>query len=153
MDGHSTTVPLALLTFCVTRLSMLLKAVIAYSVIGINLAFGLTMSSKTTLLAFMSTSLTHQPMTYNTTMAKQPWFQPNASNINNLSYAINGSGAFGFIYNSSNNPTEGYGAYNWCNMPHVRSTEYVKPSPEYELKYVELVSDPAWLRLAERLRL
>jgi hypothetical protein len=68
------------------------------------------------------------------------WYAPNATAINNLSQAIGGSGVYGFIYNSSTTPAQEYGIYNWCNMPHVRATEYKKPSSEYKLQYVEVVS-------------
>lgn len=71
------------------------------------------------------------------------WYAPNATAINNLTQVIGGSGVYGFIYNSSTTPAERYGDYNWCNMPHVRATEYKKPSPEYSLQYVEVVSFPA----------
>jgi hypothetical protein len=68
------------------------------------------------------------------------WHAPNASAINDLSQVIGGYGVYGFIYNSSVTPTDQYGVYNWCNMPHVRATEYKKPSSEYKLQYVEVVS-------------
>jgi hypothetical protein len=68
------------------------------------------------------------------------WHAPNATNINDLSQVIGGSGIYGFIYNSSATPANEYGIYNWCNMPHVRATEYNKPSSEYKLQYVEVVS-------------
>lgn len=70
------------------------------------------------------------------------WYAPNATAINNLTQVIEGSGVYGFIYNSSVTPAEQYGDYNWCNMPHVRATEYKKASPEYSLQYVEVVSFP-----------
>ena len=66
------------------------------------------------------------------------WYPPNASAINSLASAINGSGVYGFTFNSSVTPGA-YGVYNWCNMPHVRSTEYPKASTEYVLEYVEVV--------------
>lgn len=50
-------------------------------------------------------------------------YPPKSSNINNLTFALNGPGAPG-IYNSSNTPDSEYGSYNWCNMPHVRPREY-----------------------------
>jgi hypothetical protein len=69
------------------------------------------------------------------------WYPPNATAINNLDSVLKSSGVYGFVYNSSTNPKNvPYGTYNWCNMPHVRKTEYVKPSKEYKLKYVEIVS-------------
>lgn len=68
------------------------------------------------------------------------WYAPNATATNNLSQAIGGGGVYGFIYNSSVTPNKDYGIYNWCNMPHVRAEEYQKPSSEYKLQYVEVVS-------------
>lgn len=68
------------------------------------------------------------------------WYAPNATDINNLTTVIGGEGVYGFIYNSSNTPVDEYGIYNWCNMPHVRATEYKKPASEYKLQYVEVVS-------------
>ncbi|TAQ88233.1 hypothetical protein B7494_g3466 [Chlorociboria aeruginascens] len=67
------------------------------------------------------------------------WHAPNASDINSLNSAINGTGVYGFIYDSSNTPDGEYGVYNWCNMPHVRVTEYKRASEEYELQYVEVI--------------
>ncbi len=68
------------------------------------------------------------------------WYAPNATAINNLTQVVSGSGIYGFIYNNSNTPADEYGIYNWCNMPHVRKTEYQTPSSEYKLQYVEVVS-------------
>lgn len=68
------------------------------------------------------------------------WYPPNATAINNLTQVVNGDGVYGFIYNNSNIPADEYGTYNWCNMPHVRSTEYPVVSDEYKLQYVEVVS-------------
>ena len=68
------------------------------------------------------------------------WHAPNSTEINDLSKVIAGTGVYGFIYNSSDVPAETYGIYNWCNMPHVRATEYKKASSEYKLQYVEVVS-------------
>lgn len=72
------------------------------------------------------------------------WYAPSSTFINNLTNVVSGStsGVYGFIYNSSYTPDEQYGTYNWCNMPHVRAKEYVVPSDEYELVYVELVRPP-----------
>ena len=73
------------------------------------------------------------------------WYPPKKSQLNNLSAVVDGSGVYGFIYNSSTNPIGvPYGRYNWCNMPHVRASEYKRPPKEYVLKYVEVVR----LRLA-----
>lgn len=68
------------------------------------------------------------------------WQAPAQTDFNSLTKVLNGEGVYGFIYNSSITPDEKYGTYNWCNMPHVRIQEYVKPSSEFELQYVEVVS-------------
>lgn len=71
------------------------------------------------------------------------WHPPRKTDVNNLTTALTGEGVYGFIFNTSETPDEVYGIYNWCNMPHVRSTEYAKASDEYELQYVEIVSHPS----------
>lgn len=76
------------------------------------------------------------------------WYPPANTQINNLSSAINGTGVYGYIYNTSFTPDESYGTYNWCNMPHVRKLEYVIPSKEYKLRYVEVVCLLTILQLA-----
>ena len=68
------------------------------------------------------------------------WYPPKATNINNLTSAVNSSGIYGFIYNGSYPTDTPYGTYNWCNMPHIRRQEYPKAADEYKLTYVELVS-------------
>jgi hypothetical protein len=70
----------------------------------------------------------------------QSWHAPAQTDLNNLDKVLAGDGVYGFIYNSSHTPDELYGVYNWCNMPHVRSQEYVRAKAGYELQYVELVS-------------
>ncbi|KAI0394607.1 histidine acid phosphatase [Xylariaceae sp. FL0594] len=67
------------------------------------------------------------------------WYPPANTSVNDLGTALNGTGVYGFIFNSSYTPDEAYGTYNWCNMPHVRRQEYPMPPPEYELKYVEVI--------------
>ena len=69
------------------------------------------------------------------------WHPPADWDVNNLTKALNSEGVYGFIFDSSHTPDDKYGQYNYCNMPHVRQQEYVKPSSEYELQYVELVGD------------
>ncbi|KAH0561984.1 hypothetical protein GP486_003313 [Trichoglossum hirsutum] len=66
------------------------------------------------------------------------WHPPNATGINNLTTAINGTDVYGFIFNSSMTPGDDYGVYNFCNMPHVRRKEYKRPDDGFELKYVEV---------------
>jgi 2-phosphoxylose phosphatase len=67
------------------------------------------------------------------------WHPPDATGINDLSSAINSSGVYGFVFNTSVTPDGKYGGYNFCNMPHVRRREYKRPSDRFELKYVEVV--------------
>ncbi|KAH6640052.1 histidine acid phosphatase [Truncatella angustata] len=67
------------------------------------------------------------------------WHAPTQTDVNNITTAFGGNGVYGFIFNSSNTPVDKYGTYNWCNMPHVRKTEYIKPSADYSLKYVEVI--------------
>ncbi|EOO00330.1 putative histidine acid phosphatase family protein [Phaeoacremonium minimum UCRPA7] len=67
------------------------------------------------------------------------WYAPASTLINNLTNVVTAEGVYGFIYDTSDTPASEYGTYNWCNMPHVRKTEYVTPSSDYELAYVELI--------------
>ncbi|KAI1134274.1 phosphoglycerate mutase-like protein [Hypoxylon sp. FL0543] len=67
------------------------------------------------------------------------WHPPSNTSINNLTAALKDTGVYGFIFNTSETPDAQYGTYNWCNMPHVRQSEYIKPAIGYELKYVEVV--------------
>lgn len=69
------------------------------------------------------------------------WYPPKATVINDLDTVLDSTGVYGFIFNSSEAPAGSYGRYNWCNMPHVRKTEYVRVPQGYELEYVEVVSD------------
>ena len=85
------------------------------------------------------------------------WHAPISSRINSLRSVINGTGTYGFVYNSSTLPEEipygiltfflsrillahiYLGAYNWCNMPHVRRAEYPQVNSSYILQYVEVI--------------
>ncbi|OJD37360.1 histidine acid phosphatase [Diplodia corticola] len=69
------------------------------------------------------------------------WHPPKSTWITDLDDVINGTGVHGFVFNGSQLP-DGvpYGTYNWCNMPHVRASEYPKlASDEYQLEYVEVI--------------
>lgn len=67
------------------------------------------------------------------------WYAPKKSWINNLGQVLNGTGTNGFVFGGSQLPAGvQYGTYNWCNIPHVRKNEYLKPSEEFELVYVEV---------------
>lgn len=69
------------------------------------------------------------------------WHAPNNSSVGDLSSAINGSGTYNFVFNSSQTPRSlPYSTYNWCNMPHVRPEEYEQPPTDrYKLEYVEVI--------------
>jgi hypothetical protein len=71
--------------------------------------------------------------------ANLKWYRPNSTAINNLTAVINGTGTYGFQFQSTTPTSAPYTTYNWCNMPHVRQQEYVVPPSEYELQYVEVV--------------
>ena len=70
------------------------------------------------------------------------WYPPKGTSVNNITEVNLNDGVWGFIYDRSTVPDDQYGTYNWCNMPHVRATEYQKPADEYKLKYVEVVRGP-----------
>jgi hypothetical protein len=69
------------------------------------------------------------------------WYAPKKTWINDLSQVLNGTDTHGFVFNSSVLPTgTPYSSYNWCNMPHIRATEYPKAKAGFKLEYVEVVS-------------
>ena len=68
------------------------------------------------------------------------WHAPQSTIINNLTSVVNGTGIYGYIFDSSITPASvPYSTYNWCNMPHVRAQEYPPAPSGYKLEYVELV--------------
>ncbi|KAI5199327.1 hypothetical protein AUEXF2481DRAFT_65049 [Aureobasidium subglaciale EXF-2481] len=68
------------------------------------------------------------------------WHAPSYSKLNDLNLVINGTDVFGFVFNSSKTPAGlPYSTYNWCNMPHVRSSEYSKVNSSYKLEYVHVI--------------
>ena len=95
------------------------------------------MGSKLWAFVFTASSLLFQPGS--TRKPNLGWHPPVQTSVNNLTHVLGDSGVYGFIYDTSETPDDRYGTYNWCNMPHARKTEYVKPSSDYELVYVELV--------------
>ncbi|OAA57952.1 histidine acid phosphatase [Niveomyces insectorum RCEF 264] len=63
--------------------------------------------------------------------AGSPWYPPRGTALNNLTAALAPTtrGVYGFwFHGSALPPGTPYGTYNWCNMPHVRPSEYVVPS-------------------------
>ncbi|KAK2761370.1 hypothetical protein FQN54_001892 [Arachnomyces sp. PD_36] len=67
------------------------------------------------------------------------WEEPADTPIADLEKVLSGKGVYGFIFNSSYTPDEKYGQYNWCNMPHVRRSEYKEAPDDYELQYIEVI--------------
>ncbi|EJT79256.1 hypothetical protein GGTG_04342 [Gaeumannomyces tritici R3-111a-1] len=65
------------------------------------------------------------------------WHASGRTPYNNLSAVVGGEGVPKFVFEPSGNWEDG--TSNWCNMPHVRPQEYVRPSSEFELKYVEVI--------------
>ncbi|KAK9321708.1 histidine phosphatase superfamily [Lipomyces orientalis] len=66
-------------------------------------------------------------------------FPPSNTTIGDLGAVFNAaSGTNGGYYTTSMVPDDDYGAYDYCNMPHTRSREYVVPGG-YDLQYVELI--------------
>ncbi|KAJ4424265.1 hypothetical protein N0V82_001131 [Gnomoniopsis sp. IMI 355080] len=94
-------------------------------------------------VVIVASSLSEQgpKMANSSTAVDLGWYAPAQTLVNNLTNVASAdtTGVYGFIYNTSNTPDELYGQYNWCNMPHVRASEYITPSDEYELVYVELI--------------
>ncbi|GAB7365215.1 hypothetical protein MBLNU230_g6301t1 [Neophaeotheca triangularis] len=80
---------------------------------------------------------TPQEIPPNNSSVNLNWHPPIQSNINSLSSAINGTGTYGFIYNSSQGPPD---ADNWCNMPHVNPKTYPRvDDTKYKLEYVQVI--------------
>ena len=114
------------------------STVFAISVLLLDNVIMLSRTYLLPLLGFVLPTLYGQSTTNNVTVDLS-WHAPNATQVNSLGSAINGTGVYGFIYNSSIIPGD-YRSYNWCNMPHVRPQEYPRAPKGYELEYVELVS-------------
>ena len=77
------------------------------------------------------------------------WYPPTSNPVNDLDAVINGTGVYGFIFNGSYAPVSNdyYGGYDYCNMPHVVKVQYLKPSENHTLEYVEVVSLASSARL------
>lgn len=120
-----------------TKLIPVIGILLLYRIIEQGLA-AMRSNPRTSFIAAVAASLTRHGQAAST--VDLSWHAPNATGINNLTEVIGGAGVYGFVYNSSQTPAGQYGVYNWCNMPHVRATEYQKPGSEYKLQYVEVVS-------------
>jgi hypothetical protein len=75
------------------------------------------------------------------------WYPPTSTDINDHDRAIDGAGPMAskvvpWTGAAGSEQPEGwqYGVYNYCNMPHVRTEEYVrKDEKEWELVFVEVI--------------
>ncbi|CAD0106057.1 unnamed protein product [Aureobasidium uvarum] len=68
------------------------------------------------------------------------WHAPPSTQVSDLKSVINGTDVWGFVFNSSKTPASlPYSTYNWCNMPHVRCSEYPKVNSSYKLQYVHVI--------------
>ncbi|KAK8086088.1 hypothetical protein PG994_001062 [Apiospora phragmitis] len=92
-------------------------------------------TSTTSLLLLSSAAAAAATGAAGTAGVDLAWHAPAATAVNNLTSALQASGTYGFLFNTSRTPDRQYGTYNWCNMPHVRRREY----EEYELRYVEVI--------------
>ncbi|ORY58499.1 histidine acid phosphatase [Pseudomassariella vexata] len=91
------------------------------------------------LLGFLTTSSSSSAGQAAAVEVDLRWHAPSQTQFNDLATALNGTGIYGFIFNSSTTPDAEYGTYNWCNMPHVRHTEYPVPNSSFSLSYVEVI--------------
>lgn len=97
------------------------------------------LASSFTLSLSLGAGATAQGSNLNASIDAQ-WHKPAKFWDTDLDAAINATGTYGFIFNSSTLPAGvKYGSYNYCNMPHVRRPEYEIPSKEYQLEYVEII--------------
>lgn len=86
-------------------------------------------------------SWAHSAATCSSPSVDLSWYPSPSTDVNSLSSLENSSGIYGFVFNSSTDLARvPYGTYNWCNMPHVRTQEYMEAPSGYKLEYVEVVS-------------
>jgi hypothetical protein len=121
----------------IARLIPILGFIVLYRIINQEIV-AMRTNPRSSFIATVAASLARHGKA--TSPVDLSWHAPNATAINNLTQVMDGSGIYGWIFNISTVPAHEYGVYNWCNMPHVRATEYPKPSSEYKLQYVEVVS-------------
>ncbi len=81
-------------------------------------------------------------------------YAPRSTNLNNLTYVLNGTTDAPGIFNTSTTPDSEYGTYNWCNMPHVRVREYVCGQPKYQYFRIDsnMVVQNSLLEIHPRIR-
>ncbi|KAI1434030.1 histidine acid phosphatase [Xylaria sp. CBS 124048] len=65
------------------------------------------------------------------------WYPPRNTSMNDLDTALRGHGVNGITFDADGE--EVGGGYNWCDMPRVKRETYVVASPEFELRYIEVI--------------
>jgi hypothetical protein len=125
----------------IAKLVLVLGIVVLYRLLSQEID-NMRSSPRTSIMAAVAASFAQHVKAADASTVDLSWHAPNATAINNLTQVIGGSGIYGFIYNSSTITADEYGVYNWCNMPHVRATEYKTASSDYDLQYVEVVRFP-----------
>lgn len=116
---------------------IIVSTIFGISILLLDHLIMLVLTYLSPFLGFVLPAVYGESITKNVTVDLN-WHAPNATQVNSLASAINGTGVYGFIFNSSVTMGD-YGNYNWCNMPHVRPQEYQRAPKGYELEYVELV--------------
>lgn len=86
--------------------------------ISTQLLYNLTMLSNIYLLPSLTpliSPISAQVAATNSPKADLEWHPPNATQINNQSAVINGTGVYGLVFNDSHAPAGNgyYGGYNW----------------------------------------
>lgn len=125
-------------SWMIFAIGVMLVSVILLTMSGTS--YSLSGFGAATIASSSSTTSTSRSQCLSSVDVDLNWYPPAQTMINNLSTVLDGSGVYGFIFNSSSTPPElSYSTYNWCNMPHVRAKEYQVPDEDYQLEYVELV--------------
>ncbi|KAK5129619.1 hypothetical protein LTR08_003018 [Meristemomyces frigidus] len=128
-----------------TVLVSLLALFTLYSAISVLMRFPLSTPSLFPALSYFSrgesqtgsTPSSDAPCNSTNATVNLGWHPPINSNVNSLQSAINGTGTYGFVFNSSQGPPS---TYNWCNMPHTNPSTYPRiNSSSYKLVYVEVI--------------
>ena len=121
-----------------TLLTLLLGLLTAQSVISVIMRFSQSTPSLFAALSFVSLSAAQSgygSCKANTDVSLK-WHPPAKTDINDLATVINGTGVYGFIFNTSQGPPN---TYDWCNMPHTNPTTYPTADSSYKLEYVEII--------------
>ena len=123
------------------KISLILLTVILFSSYYLRMLPDRLSQIPTTLALVHLTNATRpQKETCSISSMSTSWQAPNQTAINSLNSVLNGTGIYGYIFDSSTTPGSiAYDTYNWCNMPHVRSQEYKVPPADYRLAYVEVI--------------